>query len=84
MKLRYRSLSLIKAVQKVEFKIIVANHVTGEYRLNKNHIFVRFQPHSGTVVPTSITLMEILVVIEEASVLKDFTVENSATYDEVF
>lgn len=51
----------------VAFKIIVANYCNSEYRLSKNQILAHLLTHAGSTIPTTISLPEILGVIEETT-----------------
>lgn len=75
---------IVEVRPNVEFKLFVVNYDTGEYHLAKKQIFSSLLRHAVEVVPTSISLMKIIGVIEETSVLKDVTVEKSANYSKVF
>lgn len=63
------SMKLIVEVRpNVFFKLVVSNDGNRKYHLTKNQTLSHLLPHLGAVVPTPISLLEILVGTEDTSV----------------
>lgn len=68
----------------VAFKFIVANYGSVKFRLTENQILEKLLPHAGSVLLASISLLEILLVIEETAVAEDEIIGYFTRKDEVF
>lgn len=67
---------IVEVRPNVAFKLIVANYGGGEYFHAKNQILENFLTYGGSLVPTSISLIEVLGLTEETSLSKDVTVKS--------
>lgn len=59
---------IVEVRPNVAFKVVIENYDSGEYRLVKNQTLAHLLLHAVAIVPKSISLIEILGVVEETLV----------------